>query len=51
MLSKSISIVKIVEKKLQSPQGEKGKATYTKLENILTKTKGFKIIKRISNIL
>jgi len=51
MLSESISIVKIVKEKLQSPQGEKGKAIYKKLENVLSKNKGFEIIEQISNIL
>jgi hypothetical protein len=51
MLSESISVVKTVKEKLQSPQGEKGKAIYKKLENFLSKNEGFKIIKKISNIL
>ncbi|KAL4097204.1 hypothetical protein QTP88_022015 [Uroleucon formosanum] len=51
MLSESISIVKIVKEKLQNPQGEKGKAIYKKLENVLSKNKGFEIIEQISNIL
>ncbi|KAL4097517.1 hypothetical protein QTP88_022289 [Uroleucon formosanum] len=44
MLSESISVVKIVKEKLQSPQGEKEKAIYKKLENVLSKNKGFEII-------
>ncbi|KAL4148721.1 hypothetical protein QTP88_002890 [Uroleucon formosanum] len=51
MLSESISVVKIVKEKLQSPQGKKEKATYKKLENVLSKNKGFEIIEQISNIL
>jgi hypothetical protein len=50
-LSESISVVKTVKEILQSPQGEKGKAIYKKLENILSKNEGFKIIEKISNIL
>uniref|UniRef100_A0A2S2NDW7 DUF659 domain-containing protein n=1 Tax=Schizaphis graminum TaxID=13262 RepID=A0A2S2NDW7_SCHGA len=51
MLSESISVVKTVKEKLQSPQGAKGKAIYQKLENVLSKNEGFKIIEKISNIL
>jgi hypothetical protein len=51
ILSESISVVKTVKEKLQNPQGEKGKAIYKKLENVLSKNERFKIIEKISNIL
>jgi hypothetical protein len=46
MLSESISVVKTVKEKLQSPQGEKGKAIYKKLENVLLKMKDLKLLKK-----
>jgi hypothetical protein len=51
LLSESISVVKTVQEKLQSPQRAKGKAIYKKLENFLLKNEGFKIIENISNVL
>jgi len=51
MLFESISVIKIIKEKLQSPEGAKGKAIYKKLENVLSKNEGFKIIEKMSNIL
>lgn len=50
-LSKSISVVKTVKEKLKNPQGDKEKAIYIKLVNILSKNERFKMIENISNIL
>jgi HKD family nuclease len=51
ILSESISVVKTVKEKWQNLQGEKRKAIYTKLVNVLLKSEEFEMIVNISNIL
>ncbi|XP_025412870.1 uncharacterized protein LOC112685254 [Sipha flava] len=50
-LAESLSIVDNVQTQLKSVQGEPGKKVYEKMENVLSKNIGLKILKQISSIL